>query len=278
MPRPNGFSIYRGPSALNGDPIVAILTGLDRPSVNVKTGPSLQLWILPDPTIYGLPQHAAKEGADEAVCGGCRHRPVNGGTCYVTLFQGPRAVADAFLRGAYPAIPNARKPWYTVATPTDDGTLQLLDAMEHAYDRRGVRLLRLGAWGDPAALPCATVTALVDAWRRTGDRASWTGYTHQWRRPEARWLQPIAMASADSPQDRRAAHVAGWRTFHVLGRGERPQGRDIVCPATRPGSDVTCAACTLCSGTSLKAARSIAVAVHGARANAFRPAAAGADR
>ena len=40
---PNGAIIYRGPSMLDGSPIVAILTGIDKPSHNPKTGPMAQL-------------------------------------------------------------------------------------------------------------------------------------------------------------------------------------------------------------------------------------------
>ena len=38
MSKVNGFVFYRGPSMLNGKPIVAIATGIAKQSTNTKTG------------------------------------------------------------------------------------------------------------------------------------------------------------------------------------------------------------------------------------------------
>ena len=79
------FTVYRGPSQLDGAPIRAILT---RGSRNAKTGDMAQLHILVDDV---APHVATKTGADASVCGDCPQRPVNGGGCYVNVFQGPRS-------------------------------------------------------------------------------------------------------------------------------------------------------------------------------------------
>ena len=83
--------IYRGPSLLDGAPIVAIATVGSR---NAKTGDMVQTWIMRDDV---KPLAAAQSGADASVCGDCKHRPISGGACYVNLGQGPRAVfADTY--------------------------------------------------------------------------------------------------------------------------------------------------------------------------------------
>jgi len=70
MAKPNGVIVYEGPSELDGEPIVVIVTGL-RKSDNTKTGDMLQLWILLQ---NKLPCDAAKQGLDSSICGDCKHR------------------------------------------------------------------------------------------------------------------------------------------------------------------------------------------------------------
>ena len=65
--------IWRGPSPLNGDAIVMLMTGLGRPSENSKTGPMVQTYIIPQAM---APILAVKSGADESVCGTCPMRPI----------------------------------------------------------------------------------------------------------------------------------------------------------------------------------------------------------
>ncbi len=254
----NGILLYRGPSRLDGSPIVAILTGLERPSSNVKTGPSIQLWICPDPAVFGLPHEHRQHGG---ACGDCRHQPEQDGTCYVTLFQGLRSICDALLRGVYPAAPS-----YPGA---------LRDVI-HGAQCHGADLLRLGAWGDPAALPLALLRRLIEAatWNGMGH----TGYTHAWRRFPG--LRSHLMASVDTAAERQDAQAKGWRTFAVLPLGAERQGTDVICPATVKAG-VTCNACRMCDGTSERdpltgerqeptRMRSIAVVAHGARASAVK--------
>ena len=257
-----GAVIYRGPSNLDGEPIVAILTGLKTASTNRKTGAMLQTYILPDRE-KGSPVTWVIEGADRSVCGRCPHRrqlacycgwagfpeervldrcPECGAddlesvrTCYVNLGKGPNLVAGAFRRGRYH---DARDP----------------RAIARLASGRGVRL---GTYGDPAAVPTWVWEALVSS-------ASYhTGYTHQFGTEGFdSTLLGLCMRSADSLDD---AAKDDSRTFLV-----RPIGAPLPegyadCPSIR---GVQCADCRLCGGGSVEA-RSISIEAHGPTGKRF---------
>jgi hypothetical protein len=69
---PSTVEIWRGPSPWDGSPIVLLVTGLQRPSQNTKTGPMVQTFILRQDM---RPIEAVTTGADAATCGACRFRP-----------------------------------------------------------------------------------------------------------------------------------------------------------------------------------------------------------
>lgn len=220
--------LYEGPSRLDGSPIVVILTA---DSKNVKTGDVLQTWIL-DQRMD--PFDAVKAGLDTSICGDCKLR---GGlatrrACYVNLAWAPRNIYRTWRAGGYPeANPSA--------------------AMG--------RVVRLGAYGDPAAVPVATWTELLRCAR------DWLGYTHQWR--HALDLRPYCMASVDSAEEAREAHQLGWRTFRVRVKGEPliATPREVVCPASAEAPrKITCAQCRLCDGNTRDKAPNVAIYAHGA--------------
>lgn len=226
--------IYRGPSLIDGAPIVAIATTGSR---NAKTGSMVQTWILRSDV---EPHVAARDGQDASVCGTCPHRRQADGTrtCYVRTGDAPLSVWRAWQRGAYPVIPH--------------GTPSALP-------------VRIGSYGDPGALPLGVVTWLASA------GPGHTGYTHRWReRPD---LTPYVMASVDSDDERRDAQRLGWRTFRVRDHragaltraaiGASGVAREIECVSAR---GVACADCGLCAGASLPGAASIWIAAHGASA------------
>ena len=64
-----GSVIYEGPSLIDGEPIVVIMT---YGSSNEKTGDIHQTWILLQNT---SPLDGVKNGQDESICGDCVHRP-----------------------------------------------------------------------------------------------------------------------------------------------------------------------------------------------------------
>lgn len=220
MGKPNGAILYQGPSLLDGRPIVVVAIGLASKSTNRKTGAMLQTYILRADV---SPLEAIKSGADESICGDCKLRGIGGKKrgCYVNLGQGPRAVWDAFSRGIYPT-----------GDPVEIG--------------KG-RTVRLGTYGDPAAVPARIWEGLLSL------SAGHTGYTHQWRRSDV--LRGIVMASADSDADRAIAWKRGWRTFRIA---ETPGTGEIVCPSER---GISCADCRLCDGAGL--AKSITIPAHG---------------
>lgn len=210
---------YSGPSVLDGKPIVAIATTSLR---NRKTGDMIQTWILRrdiDPVA------AIQTGKDSTVCGDCRHRgsPDRPRTCYVNVGQAPLAVWRAYKRGSY------RRG-------------SLADLPE--------KPLRMGAYGDPVAVPW-------HAWTGLHDRKVWTGYTHQWRLLAARPFRNVLMASCDGPAEAAEAAAAGWRAFLVTPVGET--GGGIKCPS--PVAE--CASCGLCSGLQKPNAPSIWIEAHG---------------
>lgn len=239
MAATNSYILYEGPSLLDGSPIVAIATGFARGSANRKTGAMIQTWIMRSDV---EPHHATKTGEDSTVCGGCPHRPSAGGACYVAVFQAPLAVYRAYKRGKYP---------------------RATQATSRAALGAG-RKLRLGSYGDPAAVPAAVWEAF------TRDAATWTGYTHQWRLPAASALRTLCMASVDSDAERTEAQGAGWRTFRVRTAEEPLAKGEIACPASdEAGKRTTCAECNLCKGSASKSRRSIAIIAHGAKARRF---------
>lgn len=241
-----GAIFYRGPSLLTGDEIVGILTGLDSGSHNPKTGPIAQAWIL---RADMPPMDAKRANMDDAVCGDCalRGRDGRNSGCYVVPWQGPYRVYKSFIEGAYPSV-----------------TWPELQAVVEG------RVIRLGAYGDPAAIPFETWQAMLLT------AASWVGYTHQHRTCDRRF-RTIVMASVESESDAIDAWARGWRTFRIRRQGgalirlsRRPNvvtrlelATEFVCPASdEAGHRTTCAECRLCRGTS-SPARSVAIYPHG---------------
>lgn len=228
-----GLVIYRGPSMLDGAPIVAIATGLGKGSRNTKTGALAQVWILREDV---SPVAAIQSGADASICGDCPHRGTvsegknTGRSCYVTVVQAPRSVWASYHRGIYPA------------------------AIDLAAAFDGVAV-RLGAYGDPAAVP-------LHVWQQVTARAAfWTGYTHAWRAfPElAQWC----MASCDTLAERLQAQMLGFRTFRVRADTDPIADREIACPASAEmGKRTSCFDCKLCGGTKVRA-KDIVIIAHG---------------
>ena len=244
-PKPDGVVFYRGPSMLDGKPIVAIATGLRRGSENTKTGDMVQTYILREDI---APTDAVHSGEDVSICGDC---PLRGSVkdgqnqeraCYVTVFMGPQTVWKAYRRGNYP---NAGDLSRTFAG----------------------KLVRVGAYGDPAAVPLSIWQAVLS--RTKGH----TGYTHQWRKfPE---FAAIIMASVESREDKRLAQGNGFRTFRVT-KGKARQERDkdeFVCPASdEMPNKIQCEDCGACGGQASPNKASVVIAVHGstAKINAFQ--------
>jgi hypothetical protein len=177
------------------------------------------------------------------VCGDCPHRHFVGGSCYVPTYQAPLSVWRAWWRGNYDG---------------DDAIRKVRVAMASGAG------VRLGSYGDPAAVPVAVWDAFL------AKATSRSGYTHQWRLPQAQALRGLCMASCDTEQDVTEAVALGWRYFRVLAPGEVPPPRSIECLAT--ARDLTCAECRICNGARLDRTvqpASVWIRVHGALAKRF---------
>jgi len=235
--------IYDGPSLIDGTPIVVVATYSNR---NRKTGGVLQTYILVRDTD---PRDANKTGTDFSICGNCPHRgkPTSDPTrklaversCYVVIGQGPLNAWKSYQRGnVYDRADNHE----TIAALGRD------------------RTVRLGTYGDPAAVPSYIWDSLVS------DARAHVGYTHQSGVESADVRSDLCMTSADTLADAQAAWSRGERTFRVVSNYADMSPNEIACPSER---GVQCADCRLCGGTSVLSPKSIAIAVHGAGARHF---------
>lgn len=221
--------IYNGPSLLDGQPIVVIATYSNR---NTKTGRVVQTYII---RADMDPRDASKTGADFSICGDCvmRGEPTTdparkiakGRKCYVNIAQGVLIVYKAFMDGVY-----------------QEGS---------ARDMGRGRFVRVGTYGDPAAVPSEIWDELL------AECETWTAYSHQ-----SGWRPDIAMQSVDSHAQAIAQWKQGNRTFRVIADvGEIALGFETLCPASKEaGRRVQCTACKLCRGSSK--AKSIAIVEH----------------
>ena len=227
--------IWQGPSPVNGEAIMAVVSGLRTPSANDKTGVMAQVDIL---VANEHPLQAIKSGADAAVCGACPLRPDKLGKriCYVTLAHAPASKFNAAGRGSYEVI-----------TPYQLGVIL-------AYRNRGIRF---GSYGDPAMLPYEVAQTILEV---SGVRH--TSYTHQWMQPwfDARHLS-YSMASVDAENTVAMLHAIhpDARYYMLVESYEALPTATIACPskADRRNDDgsrkVTCADCGLCAGAARQA-------------------------
>ena len=235
----NGIVIWEGASAIDGAPIMVVATGIKTSSRNAKTGNLIQTWILRSDV---KPTDATHTGADRSICGDCPHRGeiVDGKnvnrSCYVTVFQAPLNIYNTTHRGKYERVS--------------------LDVARQHFAGRSVRL---GAYGDPAAVP-------FEVWETVlKDAARGTGYTHQWKTCSPDFAR-YCMASADSPCEAIAAQAMGYRTFRVGTPAEKLARGEFLCPASKEaGQKVNCAACLACGGTSSPNRSSVFIPAHGAK-------------
>lgn len=236
----SGAILYEGPSRITGEPIVAIATGIGGTSSNPKTGSMVQTWILCQDT---RPAEARRTGADEAICGKCIHRTFGGtSTCYVNVGFGPTRIWKTYKGGGY--------------APIDDELRGHIVASEH---------VRLGAYGDPVAVPLEVWASIMPREKRRA-----TGYTHQWRLPVASPYRNFLMASVEDEEQKAAANKRGWRTFRTMSLDESPAGDELHCPSDKrnPGKHVPCEDCGACNGAR-GMTNNVSIYVHGVNARNF---------
>ena len=236
--------IYDGPSMLDGAPIICVAT------INSKNPKAdmIQTWIMRKDM---SPREASALSLDSSVCGGCQHRHSLNGSCYVQLWQAPRTVYEAYLRGNYDKPSHIKNVTRALATQE----------------------IRLGSYGDPVAVPYHVWESLL-----AQSCGGWTGYTHQWRTCD-REFSGIVMASCDSPEDVKLAQSMGYRAFYVRPEGsivknvEKVHGVSMIHCRAKADDNVTCSTCLACDGTRAgskpSTAASVMIEVHGAMRKRF---------
>jgi len=235
--------IYQGPSEIDGKPIVVIAPIAK--SRNSKTGAMLQTYILRADVD---PRDANKSGQDYSICGNCPHRgtPTDDPdrklaikrSCYVNIAQGVLIVYKQFAAGKY-------------QTATDIAAV--------GRDR----MVRLGTYGDPAAVPSYVWDELLS------DCKGHTAYSHQSGMTGADFRPDLFMTSADSLKEAEQAWADNRRTFRVVSDVTDVSPLEILCPASEEaGRRTQCQTCGLCAGSAIKA-KSIAIVAHGAGRNNF---------
>lgn len=218
--RKANMKIYEGPSLLGPERIAALLTFR---SENTKLGAAVQLWVL---LADEHPLDALRNGHDASICGSCPLRPASGPTGRVE-------------RGCYVQMHPVASTWKSHRNkPVEPMTAVRGELLKHPH----TKLLRLGAYGDPAALPYELLDELVRTSRNTGIRGV-VGYTHAWRTCDSR-LRHLCMASCEGEEQ-----AMGWRTFTVHPDDLPTAPTGIWCPASEKGGfKLTCAVCRLCDG------------------------------
>lgn len=228
----NGVILYEGPSLFNGKPIVVIATGFADKTANKKTGNMIQTWIL---CSGKKPTDASRLGHDESVCGNCKHRHFR--SCYVNLCHGPNHVWDAYKAGSYTKL------------PLNHSTAELFRD----------RTIRLGSYGDPAAVP-------VNVWHIiTRVCKGWTGYTHSFMKADIA-IRDYCMASCDTLEEVSKAIKKGWKPFYARQSDDKLPKGYFVCPASKEaGNRLDCERCRVCNGGEYRGQAIPSIIVHGPR-------------
>ena len=232
---------YRGPSEINGLPVIGVLTKDTR---NIKTGNMVQTWYLPDHKCKVSDSRKIQDRS-ESICGTCIHqgrfdadgdRQKASVTCYVN---------DLGINAVYNS---------TVDLPVSG-----FDEVRDAVILWG-KSIRLGAFGDPVAVPFKAHEPIWEALDHAGLGS--VGYTHQWREGRFKiwhkWLMASVESYDDIPEDPK------WRYFRAANC--EPRKGEIMCPntaQTEKGYDnpVQCEQCLLCDPS--KGAKNIFNPLHG---------------
>jgi len=261
------LKVWQGVSAFDGKEIMAVLSNYATNSDNKKIGlPFCQLYTLP----VGVVPNVGFQEKHPTVCGSCTHL---GNGCYVQW---------QWLLNLYNCTKD-QVPYFD----SDKGQRLIVDLVKD-------QLIRIGAAGDPMALPFWLVKRLVSVSK------AHTSYTHAWMNLDLvdsvepcpyddemiQTWQDICMASVDSPAEYDAARALGWRTFRTLRggldsswvRGSNGKDRFLESSQLLKGEvecladshKKTCADCMLCDGTrrSMKI-RNVVIGTHGSNMYKF---------
>jgi hypothetical protein len=225
---PPGVVIAEGKSLFTGEQLIAVATGVRRPSTNKKTGPLIQVYVL---SRDESPSSQAKSRRDKSICGNCKHRQSSLGTCYVDLSRGADRIWAAFHSSRYPEWTDAHATLFSNV------------------------VVRVTAYGDCAALPFNLWQPFVQLVRVNGGVV--LGYTHSWRDCDP-GFRDFCMASVDSKAEYAEANAMGYRTFRIRQKDSPLLPTEIQCPADTHADvsslcgiakgTVTCRECLACHG------------------------------
>lgn len=209
--------IYQGPSLYDGREIAVVAACLDGRSSNMKTGPMVQLYVVP----YDRnPIEAIRHGDDHSTCGNC---PIKSG-CYThsgNSINGMNAVWSALQRGLY-----GRKP----ASKAEQ---------KRAFRNRYVRF---GAYGNCSAAPFEAYQTILAV------AAGITCYIHDWQTADPRW-SAVSMASVETVADMEIANSMGYATFRVVRDAKTDRvSSEKICAYEKSGNVLPCIACMKCDG------------------------------
>ena len=214
--------VWKGPSIIDGKPIILFCTCITRPSTNRKTSWMVQTYILRE----DIPPHKAVwEKEDISICGNCLLRKnrfkkkgqQNG--CYVNVARAPLQIWNSYQNGNIPYV----KPKEFI----------------NPYDRP----IRQGAYGDPTLVPYEVWEQLNKSTTRIG-----TSYTHMWNEPwfDKRQLN-LSMASVETLKGKKLANQMGAKTYRIVDNKNQLLDDEIMCPQKE--FDIPCTECNLCSGS-----------------------------
>ena len=210
-------------SELDGEPVVALFTGLQNNSQNPKLGSMVTVYILVDNG--KTPQQNASSGADKSICGDCALR---NNVCYVVKIHGPGAVYRGYLNGKSPVV-------------SESELIALL--IDRNYP------IRWGEYGDIAALPFSFIDNVMKS-----TKLEHTSYTHQWDHENFSTDHfQYSMGSIDHVKTLsllQALHGDDVRYYRMDKEGELLAG-EIRCP--NGTTKVQCRDCLLCQGTTKQA-------------------------
>ena len=277
----------------HADNVIVLATGLDRPSINSKTGDMIQTYIMRADI---APDEAAKLGLDETVCGSCELRPIlvklakkkamdsfgeilDSVPCYVDKVRGPAGAWHSWNNGRVEYMTPAEfsdiiaekrtcpgmcldnckldhSHLYENSYPKNGHARQTCEKLHHCTTPLGIRD---GAYGDPAVVP-------IEIWQQLhSNGAKRTSYTHQWQtKPE---FKTMAMASIDSqtfPDVNKAideAKAKGFRWYRILTNDDPIRPDEMLCLEARKELNVQCANCGLCDGMQFETRKQIGIAI-----------------
>jgi hypothetical protein len=241
-----GFVMYEGPSLIGQGDIAVIAT---LKCANAKTGDMVQVWIMPK-DVDTL--EAVQKGDNAAACGDC---PLMGTPYKVSIKRRGGVVEEVVRLQNRVCYANLGRLDSTVGKAYRRGRYAPYNRRIHERFLRG-RNIRLGAYGDPAAMPDSLLEYLASV------GSGHTGYSHQLfsiDRERADRLARLLMVSCHTPAQHNEAVRRGWRPFTVIAEGQAPPRGAVECPFYT--HSVQCETCLLCQGSS-KRAKPVFVRAH----------------